>query len=72
MGYLAVALIGLVLLVALAVAASHNRKPKQGRISGDGTAILREQPSADEPTPARSATASQSEVRNAEKRTPPA
>jgi hypothetical protein len=72
MGYLAVFIVGVFVLVVLVIAATHNRKPKQGRISGEGTAILRDQPSADEPTPARSVTASSSEIRKAEKHTPPA
>lgn len=72
MGYIAAFVIGFVLLIAFAVVAASNRRPKQGRISSGGTAILREEPSADAPTPGRSVTATKSEVNKAGKQTPPA
>ena len=72
MGYILVIFVGVVLLVVFVVGASKNKRPKTGRIDSKGQAILREVPSADEPTPARSATASPAEVRQAEKKTPPA
>ena len=72
MGYILILMLGVVLMAVAVIIGTRNKRPKQGRISGEGTAILREQPSADEPNPAQSATASQAEVRNAEKRTPPA
>ena len=72
MGYIIAFVIGLVVLVAFFVIAASNKRPKQGRISSGGTAILREEPSADAPTPGRSVTATKSEVDAAGKRTPPA
>jgi hypothetical protein len=72
MGYIILLVVGAVLLVVFAVGAGRTQKAKTGRISSKGDAILREKPSADEPTPARSVTASPAEVRRAEKATPPA
>jgi hypothetical protein len=72
MEHFAVIAIGIVLLITAIIAATRSKRPKQGRVSGEGTAILREQPSADAPTPARSVTASPAEKSEAEKRTPPA
>lgn len=73
MGYL----VGILLLAALGVvlfilAASRSRRVAGGRISSHGQAILREEPSADEPTPGRSSTATPEEREGAQKRTPPA
>ncbi len=72
MGYIVVIFVGVALMVVFVVVASKNKAPKTGRISSDGQAILREEPSADAPTPGRSVTASRSEVKQAEKKTPPA
>ncbi len=72
MGYIVVIIVGVVLVVAFVVVASKNKRPKSGRIDSGGEAILREEPSADAPTPGRSVTATHGEVRQAEKKTPPA
>ncbi len=72
MGYILVIVVGVVLVVVFVVGAAKNKAPKSGRISSDGQAILREEPSADAPTPGRSVTASRNEVKQAEKKTPPA
>jgi hypothetical protein len=72
MGYLIFMVIGLLLLVAFIIGTARQKRSKSGRISSEGTAILREEPSADEPTPARSVTASPSTAERAQKRTPPA
>jgi hypothetical protein len=72
MGYLVFIVLGFVLLVAFVIGATRNKHPKTGRISSGGTAILREEPAADEPTPARSATASPSTADHAQKHAPPA
>lgn len=71
MGYLLVLILGVVLMGVI-IAATRGKQPKQGRISSEGTAILRDQPSADAPTPGRSVMATSSQVKAAEKHTPPA
>jgi hypothetical protein len=72
MGYILAIFIGVLVVAIFALIAARNKRPKSGRISSDGQAILREEPSADEPTPGRSVTASPGEASRAEKRTPPA
>ena len=72
MGYILAIFIGVLLVAAFALIAARNKRPKSGRISSDGQAILREEPSADTPTPAKSVTATNAEVKAAENRTPPA
>jgi hypothetical protein len=72
MGYLVFLVLGLLVVAAMVVVGVRNKRPAQGRISSDGTAILREEPSADAPTPAKSVIATNSEVKAADKRTPPA
>jgi hypothetical protein len=73
MGYLlAIGLLVVLGIVLFVLAASRSRHATSGRVSSHGQAILREQPSADEPTPGRSATATPEEREGAQKRTPPA
>jgi hypothetical protein len=72
MGYLVFMLLGGVLLVAFIIAVASQKRPKTGRIASKGTAIIRETPSADEPTPARSDTTESARADEAQKRTPPA
>jgi hypothetical protein len=72
MGYLVFMLLGGVLLVAFFIVVASQKRPKSGRIDSEGTAIVRETPSADEPTPARSETAESARAAEAQKRTPPA
>jgi hypothetical protein len=71
MGYIAFVILALLLLAFGVVIAVRGKRPPSGRIEGHG-AILREEPSADAPTPARSSTAAPDERAAADKHTPPA
>ncbi len=73
MGYILFGLVGLVVLalIAGAVIRSSGRRPTAPRPTESGH-IIRDRPSADEPTPGRSAVAPAPQVNEAEKKTPPA
>ena len=71
MGYIAAGLIALFVLGIVFAGLLRRRGAPSGRIAAS-TAILREEPSADEPTPARSSIASRGEAERAERKTPPA
>lgn len=70
MGYIAAGVIAL-LVLGLIFAGLMMRGKSSGRIPAK-TAILREEPSADAPTPAASVTATPGEADRAQKKTPPA
>jgi len=70
MGYIAAGIITL-LVLGLVLAGLLRRGKPAGRIPAK-TAILREEPSADAPTPAASVTATPGEADRAQKKTPPA
>jgi hypothetical protein len=69
-GYILAVLIGGV-VVAFWLASRARARPV-GQEPAGGHPVQRDQPAADEPTPDRSATAPESAVRAAKRRTPPA
>ena len=69
-GYILALVIGVILL-GLWLAASTHAAPEGQHDAGDKP-VQRDRPSADEPTPDRSATAPSRTVRAARRRTPPA
>jgi hypothetical protein len=72
MGYIIAGTFAVALLIAALLLVWSGARPK-GRISGKGpSASMQQEPAADEPTPARSATASNAQVTAAQKRVPPA
>lgn len=70
MGYI-LALGVMVILLVFAMGFMMRSGKPSGRVKGD-RAILREEPSADAPTPGNSNTASRAEAATAQKHTPPA
>lgn len=70
MGYI-LALGILVILLVFAMGFLMRSGKQSGRIEGKGE-ILREEPSADAPTPAASSTADKHEVETSQRHTPPA
>lgn len=71
LGYI-IALFVACLLVTIALAFVSRSGPRSGRRQSAGKPVQPEQPSADEATPDRSATASSTEVAAARRVTPPA
>lgn len=69
-GYILASLIIGALVVLWLVSASRSRPA--GQEPSGGRPVQRDNPAADEPTPDRSATAPESAVRAAKRRTPPA
>jgi len=72
MGYIVVLIIGTVVVIGLLAMFVGGRKRPAGQTNPRGGDITPKRPAADEPTPGASATASRSQVRAAQKETPPA
>jgi hypothetical protein len=70
MGYI-VAVIVLLVVIVLAAFFLPGRPGRRGQLPSDHPLEV-EKPAADEPTPSRSSTASQDQIRQAQKRVPPA
>ena len=71
LGYIIAAVFALLLLV-LGCSALARSGPRTGRRPADRPPVQPDQPSADEPTPGRSVTASSAEAEAARRVTPPA
>ena len=72
MGYIIVLVLGVVIAaVVIVMLVGQSKNSQQGRRSGQHPVGF-EKPSADEPTPAASQTASAAQARNAQKHTPSA
>lgn len=72
MGYIIVGVLFVMLLgLVFIVVARSTKKPARGTLT-EGVPVVRDKPSADEPTPGRSALASDRQEEKARRHTPPA